>query len=413
LLQSVQVEVESGVEKAQREFGDVLRGLDESEQRLRGTLELLRDIRVEEVLRPEAERVEGGKEKGKCLLDFVDERGVEVLEGGLKGCIDGVNGAVGEVEEEIRGFEEGLKGIRLGLATGGGQDENEGQETWDDRSPMPGLLASMEGHAKEMADLLESLVRHFDLCVAAVKHTEGGGAAARNITGDLPPVVDVSKDELEGPAEPITDEERQEMMDVLEKDATEVEDVVLEIQDRISEMEVLLEHVLSYKSRVDTSYASITTAFALLEQIGARLPTYILQSRAFHARWATEREKIHAGMSELNLLRDFYDGFLSAYDGLIIEVARRRTVQNNMERVVKDAVRELERLYEDDIAEREAFKQDQGEFLPSDIWPGLVDPPVRFAVGRVDGEGAGGGVPEVPRKVIELAFRRLNREGKV
>src|SRR5450755_3393385 len=45
LLAGVQVEVESGVEKAQREFGEVLRRLDESEARLRGTLEVLRETR--------------------------------------------------------------------------------------------------------------------------------------------------------------------------------------------------------------------------------------------------------------------------------------------------------------------------------------------------------------------------------
>jgi autophagy-related protein 17 len=400
LLQSVQVEVESGVEKAQREFGEVLRGLDESEARLRGTLELLRETRVEASLRPEDER-DG---EGKSLLDFVDERGVEVLEGQLKRCIDGVTTAVGEVEEGIRGFDDDLKSIRDAMA---GRDVEDGENAdRDDHSPIPALLQSMEGHAKEMASLLESLVRHFDLCVTAIKHTEGGGAAAQNITGDLPAGVDVSKGELTGPAEPITDEERQEMMEVLERDATEVEDVILEINDRIGEMENQLEHVVAYKEKVDSLYAGITTAFQLLEQVGTRLPAYILQSRNFHSRWIIERQQIHSGMVELDSLRDFYDGFLSAYDGLIIEVARRRTVQNNMEKVVKDAMTKLERLYGDDISEREAFKQDQGDFLPSDIWPGLVDSPVRFAVKRMDGEG--GGVPEVPRTVIEQAFRRLN-----
>ncbi len=101
----------------------------------------------------------------------------------------------------------------------------------------------------------------------------------------------------------------------------------------------------------------------------------------------------------------------------------------------------------DDLAEREAFRQLQGDYLPSDIWAGLMDAPPQYdiipvgangtaagggggigggGIGGVGGggvgSGAGGGgasggggggapvaIPDIPRSVLEQASRRQNR----
>jgi autophagy-related protein 17 len=85
-----------------------------------------------------------------------------------------------------------------------------------------------------MAALLDSLVQHFDLCVNAIRHTEGGYAAVRKAASSQPPgaeavsVSGVMNTENDPPSdEPISDEERREMFDVLEKDASQVDDVVM------------------------------------------------------------------------------------------------------------------------------------------------------------------------------------------
>ena len=62
----------------------------------------------------------------------------------------------------------------------------------------------------------------------------------------------------------------------------------------------------------------------------------------------------------------------------------------------------------DDEAERDAFRQDQGNFLPSDIWIGLMDPPTRFKIERVGSEIES--IPDLPRAVLEQAARRQNRK---
>jgi hypothetical protein len=102
----------------------------------------------------------------------------------------------------------------------------------------------------------------------------------------------------------------------------------------------------------------------------------------------------------------------------------------------------------DDLAERQAFRQLQGDYLPSDIWAGLMDAPPQYAIvpvrgnggvaggigganggggggiggigdiGDIGGGGGGGGIggeaapvviPDIPRSVLEQASRRQNR----
>ena len=57
----------------------------------------------------------------------------------------------------------------------------------------------------------------------------------------------------------------------------------------------------------------------------------------------------------------------------------------------------------EDAAEREAFRLDQGDFLPSDIWPGLSNPPPHYEVVSLGKDVSD--LPELPKKLIEQALR--------
>lgn len=211
-------------------------------------------------------------------------------------------------------------------------------------SPMPAWLLALENHATEMASGLESLVRHFDFCVTVIKHAEGGGAAAQTITGDIPVELDAHRATDTVPAEPISDDERAEMFHVLETDASEVEDVVLEIRDRLAEMTSPSESMTAHVNQLRDAHAKVSAAFHLLEEVGTRLPAYVRRSEEFRSRWGEEKQGIEQLMDELSGLGDFYGNFVTAYDGLIIEVGRRRNAQIKMETIIHDAMARVEQL---------------------------------------------------------------------
>ncbi len=249
------------------------------------------------------------------------------------------------LDDSNKAFDDDLESIRLALTRGSGAELSSSFGFQLD-SPIGVLMRSLELHAKEMADLLESLVRHFDLCVTAVKHTEGGGATAQKITGEVPEGVDMNLDDIDAPPEPMSEEEMAEMLKVLEKDAADVEAVVIEIHDRVMEMESQFEHITIQSDSLARRYADTKAAFLLTEKVGEKLLEYVSQGRRFLARWNEEKQTIEEGMEEFERLGEFYEGFLMAYDGLIIEVGRRKTAQVKMEKVVEEAMQKLEQLHE-------------------------------------------------------------------
>ncbi|KAL8801896.1 MAG: hypothetical protein Q9182_004185 [Xanthomendoza sp. 2 TL-2023] len=391
-----------------QEYEEVLRTLDEADKRLRGTLESLKTTMVEHRLKPTSDQ-------RKSLLDFVDEGGVDNLLAAVEASANAAKEAHTELVDTNAGFLNDLgrvKKIVLG-------SEDQPPQALKKKSieslnvdatlgsPIPDVLQSMEDRAKDMADNLESLVKHFDLCVTAIKHTEGGGDAAQRLTDDLPAGVAVGEEVAGPPPEPISDQEREEMLDVLAKDADQVEEVMTEIREHLGEMETLLENVTVYMSQLDQEYSNVMTAFRQLEDLETRLHAFIAQSQVFVMRWDDQKAKINERMEELESLGDFYSGYLSAYDNLLVEIGRRQFMEQQTEKVLQDTMRKLETLYEEDSSKREAFKNDYGDFLPVDIWPGLTNPPLHFEIKPVNGIEK---VPDISKSVIQRAIRRV--EGK-
>ncbi|KAH0833617.1 hypothetical protein AYO21_10923 [Fonsecaea monophora] len=409
ILRGVQLELETAAQGIQHEFQAVIKELDETGARLLQSIDLLKQTRIENAFKPSTEgELDDGPGK-ETLHDFVDDNGVETIKQAMEIAIDNVQHAQNEMGQSIQTLEDDLQSINEVLNGRGdlsGTDSDLQQPT-----TIAGTLTILENHARIMAEELESLVKHFDLCVTAIKHTEGGGEALFQTmnTGegvDLPDTVGLGMDDLRAPTQPMNEEERLEMLQVLENDAQEVDEVVMELQDRSAEMEAHLDRIHQWCERQENAYADVATAFKLLEKISGRLSGYVAEIARQALKWNEEKAKIEDGIGGMEELCEYYANFLHAYDGLIVEVARRRTVKKQMERVVAEAHAQLEQMYDSDQQLRLEFKNDLGEYLPSDIWSGVNTLPPRYSISRIDEEEAGS-VPELPRRTVEEALRRL------
>lgn len=377
-----------------------MKSVEEADQRLKGTLQSLRDTFVESGLRPI------GEEK-KSLLDFVDETGVQTLVATIKESVRSAGRGHEGFADTNSAFAEEVLGVKKLLRQWNARMSAHGAKETGARSPFPDVLDTMEDHATEMADNLESLVKHFDLCVLAIKHTEGGDVTAHRLAVDLPEGVAIGEDLVNATPEPISKDERNEMIGVIEKDAEQVDEVVTEIRSHIVEMESQHELLMEHVNACDQDHRNTLSAFRQLEDIGQRLPAFIAQSQVFLLRWDEERARIDERMEELEGLREFYDGYLTAYDNLLVEVGRRKALEIKAGKIIQDTLKKLDRLYETDSEARDAFRNEQGDFLPIDIWPGMAEGPIRYKLSPVDAEGSV--VPEIPESVIEQAIERVTR----
>ncbi|RDI86721.1 hypothetical protein Vi05172_g3151 [Venturia inaequalis] len=395
------------------DFQTTVESLDNASARLNRTLVSLRSTLVESTFRPPTD-------PQKYLFDFVDEAGISELEESIKSSIDRFDTARSTFAETCEAFESDLGRLHESLLP---QVEEEGQEKVHDvdgDTPIPGLFYALESHATEMATSLEGLVKHYDLCVTALKHTEGGGEAinqAASTEGHDQEAsalaglgVDLGKLD-ETPPKPMSEEEMSEMLAVLAKDAAEVEEVVSEIKDQLAEMEDQLAHVEAYLQTLRDTSKRLKHGMVLLKHVAGNVPSYITACAIFQGAWEDEKAVLSEKKEGLEGLKEFYSGFADAYDGLIIEVQRRKHVKKETEKVIKSAMGDLEKLYQADLEERESFRTDQADYIPSDLWAGLVNPPTRFRIVQADEDGDDD-IPDIKKSVFEKAMQRVKERQK-
>jgi len=373
-------------ERAAADFKATIGRLDEANDRLQGTLQSLRETVVDASLQGtpanadcEADASDtspGDPKKPKTLYSYVDEDSHTSVLHTLHALIDSFNEARADLDEDIRGFEDSLRFITETLQDGSVSASSSGpsdkRTLYDGPAPsIPDLFHGLEGHAAEMATLLQSLVSHYDLCVTALKHTEGGGQAAK---------VAAQAEELKSTPgaeeslyrktvpEPISEDERAQMLSVLENDALEVEDVTAELRHCAADMEAQYSALVKHADSARVGNKTLQAVLGHMHQVSAALPRHLEASKAFRVAAHSIQGEIQAKTQELVELAEFHETFLVSYSKVTDEVERRRKVEAQMNNVASRAQRELDKLHEADNEARDAFLQDVGEHLPRDLW---------------------------------------------
>lgn len=259
--------------------------------------------------------------------------------------------------------------------------------------PMPHLLASLTNHSHDMAEHLASLTRHFDMCVKAVRATEGGAALALRKAAEVTEggdpvsisgVIAEQDTHMAAELEAMDPRERAEVVQVVVQDAPEVDEVVTEIQAVLQQMESDFGALKEQSDQMRAAYLSTIAAFYALDEIGSRLQSYVQAEAEFAQRWEDERDIVFGKLEEMDELKRFYDGYYGAYDSLLLEVERRRSVEEKINATWRKAKEAVDKLVEADRKEREHFRQEIGEFLPTDLWAGMTGPTRRWEVVSVD-----------------------------
>lgn len=369
---------------------------------------------VASALRPAAE-------EPRNLLDFIDLSAIDALHTSIKASLDSCAASRSTFSHSLDEFDASRQALQVAI-------KNAPSKHRKFESPIPPLLHELETHAAEMAVLLDSLTSHFDLCANAVRHTEGGYVALRDAVKEnrLPEGVTASgvipSPSSSAKIDPISEDDRREMLAIIHGDAGEVPDVVRDLETRLSEMEGLLPMIVSHVEELRCGYLGTTHAFHVLEKLAKEMGEYINSANVYQSAWALHKEELETKAADLDSMTSFYTGYLASYDGLILEVRRRREKEEKMKDVLRRAMEKVERIREEDCRERERFRREVGDFLPSDLWEGLRrDAPVWECVVYGEGGGEDGGegegeegvsTPELRREVVEEAERREIQRGR-
>ncbi|KAK4143184.1 autophagy-related protein 17 [Dichotomopilus funicola] len=388
LLQKLRRGMGRAYDVGRYEFKQLIRTLDASNEKLEKTLRMMQDTRVEAVFRP------AGEEQ-KFLVDFIDENSVEAMRNTLKESIAELQAAQTSFDGDLLRLDNDLRLIAKTLSPPTSSDSPSASATYQ---PIAHLLASLAENSEGMAQHLTSLTTHFDMCVKAVRATEGGAALARRraaeATDDGDPVsisgvITEQESHVEG-LEPMDPQELAEIIQVVVEDAPEVDEVVAEIQAALLQMEQEFGALKDQADRIRDAWLATLRASQILEDIGARLQSYVAAEHEFVQRCEAEKDIIFGRLEEMDGLKRFYEGYASAYSSLLLEVERRRAVEDRIQHTLRKARDNVENLVEADRKQREHFRQEVGEFLPTDLWVGMNNPLKRWELTPVVATAEGG-----------------------
>lgn len=325
------------------ELKDITKALDQASANLNSILDSLRQVPVESSFRP-------SDETPRFLFDFVDEAGVSDLYDSIKQSIDRCDIARKTLIETSTSFDAELKMIRE-ILHDKSEDHNRENRLGEHSSPIPALYSSLENNATACAEHLQGLIKHYDLCVVALKHTEGGGEFMSKFSQDNQEEsklagfglgITAAEDEVR---KTFNADEQANMLKILIKDSAEVEDVVVEIHDRIADMEEHLCQIQGYIQMLRSISKRKAKAIVSIKKVAVNVPSYINACAEFQAHWEEEQEGLLEKIEEIESLQEFYTGFASGYDNLILEVQRRKQALRDMEKVAKHAMSQIEKLH--------------------------------------------------------------------
>ncbi|KAI4865238.1 autophagy-related protein 17 [Hypoxylon rubiginosum] len=397
-----------------REFKQIIRTLDAADGRLQDTMNVLRDRIVDGAFRP------SGEEK-KNLLDFIDESQVDTMRDSLKDNIQALQNIQKSFDGDLLRFDTDMRSLNKSMSAAPSPPSPSASSTVQS---VPDLLSSMIENSHAMAELLSSLTKHFDLCVTAVRTTEGGAALARIKAAEATSSQGGEDMSISGVIaeqeshmteyENISPEDRAQMLEVVVQDASEVDDVIQELNERLQSMELAFTSIHEQTGQIKMAYLSTLDAFRGLEDIGSRLQSYISAESEFCDRWHEEQLTIQDKMGQMEDLRVFYESYSNSYDGLILEVERRKALEEKVLGIWRKAKESVDKIIESDRKERELFRHEASEYLPTDLWPGMDDamPTWEVVPVRVERPHRQDGVPSTPtleRSVVEAAATRLGR----
>lgn len=88
---------------------------------------------------------------------------------------------------------------------------------------------------------------------------------------------------------------------------------------------------------------------------------------------STFKESCIADIQMIKDLFQFYKNFEKSYEDLLAEVERRKLTCKKMKAIILQCEEKLQALSEEDLGARELFLNDNGNYLPENIWPNKID----------------------------------------
>ncbi|CAG8529068.1 6068_t:CDS:10, partial [Acaulospora colombiana] len=324
-------------------------------ERLNSTLEGLRVKYVDPVIRENAIAIEQmsrvnssntlGVEEKASLYDYVEEQGVQELKiktqeevAVIKHCHNMSSKMIENIDAELKRLDDMLMSNNISLEESGVDFSHKKFDT-------------LEQVTHSMAETLESLARHYDQATTALKSFQ--------TQSDAESLLDIS---------------------VLEEDNHIIPSIVKKLKEDVQFIESISEEVRVRKHIYKSSYEDANKLFTEVDGFGSHMENYANTMKELQADFERGSAVLDRLLEELLNLDLWYEEFSKAYDYMIVEIDRRHGVKEQHKKIAEEYLAKLERFYHEEAQQRDIFYQNHGRYLPVDLCPPILDPPVRYGI---------------------------------
>ncbi|KAJ7104240.1 autophagy-related protein 17 [Mycena belliarum] len=248
--------------------------------------------------------------------------------------------------------------------------------------PMDKLLSAQDETITVMARHLESLAAHYDQMAGALHESEAG--------------------------EEFSDEDLQAM----NRDTDELPSIINELDDCLFSINTTSELLINSQEEAKKSLVHLRTILDDLDELGEIMTEMLQTQDAVEASCDEQLASLQQHLLTVEHLHERYVSYRTAYNKLLLEIARRRQYREAAENFVRGMMTSLAAMTEEESQVRDHFNLEHGAHLPEDICLCIGNSPTRWEVGPWPGEELEV-LPEIDADLIAQARERLASDAGV
>ncbi|GLB40493.1 putative autophagy protein Apg17 [Lyophyllum shimeji] len=310
------------------------------------------------------------KRSWKTLRDFVDEQAIEDVLETMENDRLGLDYIMSKTDEYPETLANTIASIR---------------ESLPELSPDPPTklieetLGAQDVTITSMAAHLESLTSHYGQMANALQDSEAG--------------------------EEFSEEDLHDM----NRDTNELPSIMAELEESADAIEEHHEKLQAAKEASQTSLSLLSHTLDDLDELGDIMLEMLQTQDEVETKCEEELSGLQSHLLTIEHLRNRYVSYQTAFNKLILELARRRQYREAAENIVRGMMAQLEAMTEEETQVRNHFNSEYGAHLPEDICLCVGNAPTRWEVVPWNGDTLEF-LPVIDNELIAQARERLNAE---
>ncbi|KAJ7284894.1 autophagy protein Apg17-domain-containing protein [Mycena rebaudengoi] len=312
----------------------------------------------------EKEKAQPDRQTWKTLRDFVDDQAIEdVLE-----KMENERTTLDDILSKTDDYPETLSTTAATI-----------RELLPDIPALPAmekLLATQDDTKTVMARHLESLAAHYDQMAGALHESEAG--------------------------ETFSDEDLQTM----NRDTAELPSIMNELQECLSSIDHTNELLTTSQEEARKNLTHLHTVLDDLDELGEIMTDMLHTQEAVENECEEQLTSLQQHLLTVEHLHERFVSYRTAFNKLMLEIARRRQYREAAENIVRGMMSQLAAMTDEESQVRDRFNSEHGAHLPEDICLCIANSPTRWEVLPWHGEELEV-LPAVDPDLIAQAKERL------